>query len=57
MTGLIGICLLPVIAWLLSTNRSAINWRTVGGAFGLQVAVGAAALYLPPGRAVLEWVA
>lgn len=57
MTGLIGICLLPVIAWLLSTDRKAVNWRTVGGAFGLQVAVGAAALYLPPGRAILEWVA
>lgn len=57
MTGLIGICLLPAFAWLLSTNRRAINWRTVGGAFGLQVAVGAAALYLPPGRATLEWVA
>ena len=57
MTGLIGIFLLPLIAWLLSTNRSAVNWRTVGGAFGLQVAVGAAALYLPPGRAILEWIA
>ncbi len=57
MTGLVGICLLPVLAWLLSTDRRAVNWRTVGGAFGLQVAVGAAALYLPPGRAILEWVA
>ena len=41
MTGLIGICLLPAIAWLLSTNRRSVNWRTVGGAFALQVAVGA----------------
>ena len=57
MIGLVGICLLPVLAWLLSTDRRAVNWRTVGGAFGLQVAVGAAALYLPPGRAILEWVA
>ncbi|MCY3817969.1 MAG: NupC/NupG family nucleoside CNT transporter [Gammaproteobacteria bacterium] len=57
MTGLIGICLLPLVAWLLSTDRKAVNWRTVGGAFGLQVAVGAAALHLPPGRDLLEWVA
>ncbi len=56
MTGLIGICLLPVVAWLLSTDRKAVNWRTVGGAFGLQVAIGAAALYVPPGRAILEWI-
>ena len=56
MTGLIGICLLPAIAWLLSTNRAAVNWRTVGGAFALQVAVGAGALYLPPGRAILEYI-
>ena len=57
MTGLIGICLLPIVAWCLSTNRRAINWRTVGGAFALQVAIGAAALYLPPGQAILEGVA
>ena len=57
MTGLIGICLLPIVAWLLSTDRKAVNWRTVGGAFGFQVALGAAALYFPPGRAMLEWMA
>ena len=57
MTGLIGICLLPALAWLLSADRRAVNWRTVGGAFGLQVAVGAIALYLPLGRTILEWVA
>ena len=46
--------LLFVVAWALSTNRSAINLRTVIGAFVLQMGLGGIALYLPPGRRVLE---
>lgn len=57
MTSLIGIVLLPAIAWLFSTNRAAINWRTVGGAFALQAVVGALVLYLPVGKSALEGIA
>ena len=53
MIGLIGVLVLPALAWLLSTHRRAVNWRVVGGAFGLQVAFGALVLYLPLGEAAL----
>jgi CNT family concentrative nucleoside transporter len=57
LTSLIGIALLPAIAWLFSTNRAAINWRTVGGAFALQALIGALVLYLPIGKSALENIA
>ena len=37
MTGIIGVIALLAIAYALSNNRHAINWRTVGGAFAIQV--------------------
>lgn len=59
MTSIIsfmGICILLAIAFLLSTKRSAINWRTVGVAFALQFLLGAFALLLPFGKTVLNAV-
>ena len=53
MTGLIGVLVLPALAWLLSAHRRAVNWRTVGGAFALQASFGALVLYLPAGEAAL----
>ncbi|MDF2176760.1 NupC/NupG family nucleoside CNT transporter [Aliiglaciecola sp. CAU 1673] len=53
MTGLLGILLLFGIAYLLSFNRKAINWRTVIGAFALQVGFGALVLYVPVGKDML----
>ncbi|RJG51381.1 NupC/NupG family nucleoside CNT transporter [Motilimonas pumila] len=52
--GLVGIVVLLAIALALSTNRSAINLRTVGGAFAIQLALGAFVLYVPFGQQVLE---
>ncbi|MFP6801592.1 MAG: NupC/NupG family nucleoside CNT transporter [Pseudomonadales bacterium] len=43
--------------YLLSSERSKINWRTVLGAFGIQLAIGALVLYFPPGMQALEAVA
>ena len=43
--GIIGIILLLGLAYALSLNRSAINWRTVGGAFAIQASIGAFILY------------
>ncbi|HSG90118.1 MAG TPA: NupC/NupG family nucleoside CNT transporter [Pseudomonadales bacterium] len=57
MTGLIGVLLLPGIAWLLSVNRAAINWRTIGGAFFLQASLALLVLYVPPGMAALDSIA
>lgn len=53
MTSIIGIILLLAIAFALSANRSAINWRTVGGAFAIQASIGAFILYFEPGIQML----
>lgn len=53
MMGLVGIAALLLIAYLASANRSRINWRTVGGAFAIQIAIGAFVLYVPVGQEVL----
>ena len=51
--GLIGIFALLAIAVLMSSNRKAINLRTVGGAFALQAGFGLFVLYLPFGQELL----
>jgi CNT family concentrative nucleoside transporter len=51
--GLIGMIVLLLIAVLLSSNRKAINLRTVLGAWIIQVGIGALILYVPVGRKVL----
>lgn len=57
LISLIGIIALLAIAVLLSNNRKAINFRTVGGALLIQIAIGAFILYVPAGRAVLKGMA
>ncbi|QUM83545.1 NupC/NupG family nucleoside CNT transporter [Moritella sp. 28] len=52
--GIVGVFVLLGLAVLLSDNRKAINLRTVGGAFAIQVAVGAFILYFPPGKELLQ---
>jgi len=57
MTTLIcaaGIIVLLTIAFALSAHRSDIRPRTVAGAFVLQFLLGALALYVPAGKAILE---
>ena len=53
MVSLLGIVLLLGIAFLLSSNRNKINWRTVGGAFAIQALIGAFILYFEPGIQML----
>ncbi len=53
MISLLGVALLLCIAFALSGNRRSINWRTVGGAFAIQAAVGAFILYFEPGIQLL----
>ena len=43
--------------YLLSSDRSKINWRAVLGAFGIQLTIGALVLYFPPGIQALEAIA
>jgi CNT family concentrative nucleoside transporter len=56
LMSLVGIASLLVIAFLCSANRKKINLRTVGGAFSLQVLIGAFVLYVPAGREVLNGI-
>jgi len=51
--GLLGIGVLLAIAVFLSKNRQAINFRTVGWAFALQIGLGAFVLYIPFGKDAL----
>ena len=49
-TPLLGMAVLIGIAMLLSSDRRAIRLRTVGGAFAIQICVGAIVLFVPWGR-------
>ncbi len=51
--SLLGIGLIMLAAFLLSTNRRAIRLRVVGAAFALQAGFAALVLYVPFGRTVL----
>ena len=53
MISLVGMAVLVAIAVVLSSHRRAIRPRTVLCAFGIQVALGAFALYIPWGQTVL----
>ncbi|WP_044470164.1 NupC/NupG family nucleoside CNT transporter [Mannheimia massilioguelmaensis] len=53
LMSILGIIVLLAIAYLLSTNRRAINFRTVGGALLIQFLIGALILYVPAGRDIL----
>ena len=52
--GLVGIVSLVLIAILFSTNRKAINLRTVGGAFAIQAAIAAFVILTPFGANALK---
>ena len=54
--SIVGMVVLIAIAVLFSSNRRAIKLRTVGGAFLIQLIIGALVLYVPAGRRVLEGV-
>lgn len=53
MMSLVGIFAILVVAYLASAHKSQIKWRTVGGAFAIQLAIGAFVLYIPFGKDVL----
>ena len=54
LRGIIGIFLILGVAYLACSNKKSINWRTVGGAFAIQVLLAALVLYSDTGRMVLE---
>ena len=48
-----AVFVLMLVAYLASSNRKNINWRTVIGALALQISIGAFVLYLPAGKDIL----
>ena len=55
--SLLGMVVIIFIGYLLSSDRSKINWRLVFGAFFIQLLVGSFVLYFPMGVKALEAVA
>lgn len=51
--GLIGIISLVIIAIIFSSNRKAINLRTVGGAFAIQALIPAIVIFTDSGASIL----
>lgn len=55
MTGLIGLLVIPGIAWLLSTNRLGVRWRTVVTGIAIQFVLALLILKTAPGEVFFEW--
>ncbi|PWG82163.1 NupC/NupG family nucleoside CNT transporter [Pararcticibacter amylolyticus] len=55
-TGLIGIALIFAIAFLLSNNRKAINYRVVFSGLAIQIVLAVFILKVPVGKAVFAWL-
>jgi CNT family concentrative nucleoside transporter len=56
LISLLGYAVLVGFAWLCSTSRKDVNWRTVLGAIAIQFGFGALVLYVPAGKVALEWL-
>ncbi|MCK7458315.1 NupC/NupG family nucleoside CNT transporter [Idiomarina aminovorans] len=53
MNSILGIAVIFLVAYLVSTDRKAIRWRTVLGAFGIQVGLACIVLYTTIGKELL----
>ena len=56
LRGLLGMFVLVLISYLLSANRKAINWRTVGFGLGAQIILAIGVLKVTLVQAFFEWV-
>jgi CNT family concentrative nucleoside transporter len=56
LNGLAGVLAMLGIGYFLSTERSRINWRTIGIAMSLQAFIAALILYVPQGGQVFDAV-
>lgn len=54
--GLLGMFVLILISYLLSSNRKAINWRTVGLGLGAQIILAIGVIKVPIVQSFFEWV-
>ncbi len=56
LAAVLGLFVFFAIAYAASTNRKAINWRTIGWAFGLQLVFAFIILKTPPGQALFGYL-
>lgn len=54
--SILGVIFLLALGYLCSSNRKAISWRTVGGAFLIQVILAVFVLATPWGVKALQWL-
>lgn len=54
--GIVGVIFLLALGYLCSSNRKAISWRTVCGAFLIQVIIAVFVLATPWGGNALQWL-
>ena len=54
--SIVGVIFLLALGYLCSSNRKAISWRTVGGAFSIQVILAVFVLATPWGVNALQWL-
>ncbi|VDR29348.1 Putative pseudouridine transporter [Raoultella terrigena] len=54
LRSVLGMVVLLAIAFLLSVNKKNISLRTTGAALLIQIIIGGAMLYLPPGKWLAE---
>ena len=54
--SIVGVIFLLALGYLCSSNRKAISWRTVGGAFLIQVILAVFVLATPWGVKALQWL-
>ncbi len=54
--GMLGMLVLIFIAWIFSTNRSAISWKVVITGLGIQLILAIGVLAVPPVQAFFEFV-
>lgn len=56
LISLAGFFVFAAIAWLCSTNRRKVDWRTVGWGIGLQFLIGLLVFKLPGSRQAFLWL-
>ncbi|MBO4707085.1 MAG: hypothetical protein J5594_00800 [Elusimicrobiaceae bacterium] len=56
VAAVLGLFVFTAIAYAFSTNRKAINWKTIAWAFGLQVIFAVLILQTSAGKAVFNWL-
>lgn len=54
--GLLGMAVLLIIAYLFSSNKKAINWKTAGIGLSAQLLIAFGVLKIPFIQAIFEWV-